>query len=64
MTPLEIAIISILVLILTFIIINSIITLCYLGIEVKSNKTIDKNDWKRRYLIAISYCMIPLFVIL
>jgi len=52
------------VLLTTFILINSIITLCYLGTDKNSDKKIDKNDWKRRYLIGISYFMIVMFLIL
>jgi len=57
-------IITLSVLLTTFILINSIITLCYLGTDKNSDKKIDKNDWKRRYLIGISYFMIVMFLIL
>ena len=50
------------VLITTLILINSIITLLYLGTDYRNNtKDINTNDWKRRYLISISYYMICLF---
>lgn len=57
----SIVLISATVLITTLILINSIITLCYLGTDYKYNtkdQHIKTNDWKRRYLISISYCMI------
>jgi TRAP-type C4-dicarboxylate transport system permease small subunit len=60
----SIVLISATVLITTLILINSIITLCYLGTDYKYNtkdQYIKTNDWKRRYLISISYCMICLF---
>jgi hypothetical protein len=63
----SIVLISVIVLITTLILINSIITLLYLGTDYRNtpkDQHIKTNDWKRRYLISISYCMICLFCLI